>query len=154
MLQLINLSLRRGPRLLLEGADLTVYPGHKVGVVGANGCGKSSLFALIRGELQADGGDLLLPPGWVIAHVAQQTPAGDQPAIEFVIDGDRVALRYTWQALHSGVSPNLQIPPSHKTIEIEGCCLIHFEKNRIVEWWDYTDMLGLLTQVGLIPAMT
>lgn len=73
---------------------------------------------------------------------------------EFVIDGDRVALRYTWQALHSGVSPNLQIPPSHKTIEIEGCCLIHFEKNRIVEWWDYTDMLGLLTQVGLIPAMT
>jgi ATP-binding cassette, subfamily F, member 3 len=89
MLQLRQLSLRRGPRLLLEGADLTVHPGQKVGLVGPNGCGKSSLFALVRGELHADAGDLSLPAAWEIAHVAQQTPSGSQPAIEFVMDGDR-----------------------------------------------------------------
>ena len=89
MLQLRNLSLRRGTRLLLEGADLTIHPGQKVGLVGPNGCGKSSLFALIRGDLHADAGDLSLPATWEIAHVAQQTPSGDQPAIEFVMDGDR-----------------------------------------------------------------
>jgi len=89
MLQLRNLSLRRGPRLLLEGADLTVHPGQKLGLVGPNGCGKSSLFALIRGELHVDTGDLSVPATWEIAHVAQQTPSGDQPAIEFVMDGDR-----------------------------------------------------------------
>ena len=89
MLQLRDLSLRRGTSLLLEDADATVYPGQKVGVVGPNGCGKSSLFALIRGELHPDAGDCVFPSGWQIAHVAQQTPSGDRPAIEFVIDGDR-----------------------------------------------------------------
>jgi ATP-binding cassette subfamily F protein 3 len=89
MLQLRELTLRRGTRLLLEGASLTVYPGQKIGVVGANGCGKSSLFALIRGELHPDGGDFRVPQGWEIAHVAQQTPSGVRPAIEYVMDGDR-----------------------------------------------------------------
>ena len=69
MLQLRQVDLRRGTRLLLEGTDLTVYPGQKVGLVGANGCGKSSLFAMIRGELHPDAGDIHLPPGWEIAHV-------------------------------------------------------------------------------------
>jgi ATP-binding cassette, subfamily F, member 3 len=89
MLQLTDLSLRRGPRLLLAGASLTVYPGQKVGLVGPNGCGKSSLFALLRGELHADAGEVSIPPGWELAHVAQQTPQGEDPAIEFVLDGDR-----------------------------------------------------------------
>ena len=89
MLQLRNVELRRGTRLLLEDADLTVYPSQKVGLVGANGCGKSSLFALIKGELHPDAGEVLVPAGWEIAHVAQQTPSGDQPAIELVMDGDR-----------------------------------------------------------------
>jgi ATP-binding cassette subfamily F protein 3 len=88
MLQLTDLSLRRGPRLLLAGASLTVYPGQKVGLVGANGCGKSSLFALLRGELHADRGDCSVPVGWELAHVAQQTPDSAAPAIEFVLDGD------------------------------------------------------------------
>jgi len=69
--------------------NLAIYPGQKVGVVGANGCGKSSLFALIRGELQPDAGDCLVPTSWEIAHVAQQTPSGERPAIEYVMDGDR-----------------------------------------------------------------
>jgi ATP-binding cassette subfamily F protein 3 len=89
MLQVTELSLRRGPRLLLAGATLTIYPGQKVGLVGPNGCGKSSLFALLRGELHADAGEVSIPPGWELAHVAQQTPHGDDPAIEFVLDGDR-----------------------------------------------------------------
>jgi ATP-binding cassette, subfamily F, member 3 len=89
MLQLTDLSLRRGPRLLIAGACLTIYPGQKVGLVGANGCGKSSLFALLLGELHADAGDFSLPAAWELAHVAQQTPDSDRPAIEFVLDGDR-----------------------------------------------------------------
>jgi ATP-binding cassette subfamily F protein 3 len=89
MLQLSDLSLRRGPRLLLSGASLTIYPGQKVGVVGANGSGKSSLFAMILGELQADAGDWSMPPAWEIAHVEQQTPSGERAAIELVMDGDR-----------------------------------------------------------------
>ncbi len=98
MLALTDLSLRRGSKLLLEGADLRIHPGQKVGLVGANGCGKSSLFGLILGELGADGGSLDLPAGWQVAHVAQQTPSGERPAIEHVIDGD-AELRQVQQAL-------------------------------------------------------
>ncbi len=65
-----------------------VHPGHKVGLVGANGSGKTSLFALIRGELHADAGEVAMPPRWVLSYVAQETPALDQPALEFVMDGD------------------------------------------------------------------
>ena len=68
--------------------SLSVSRGDKIGLNGHNGCGKSSLFSMIRGELHADAGDVRVPAGWQIAHVAQQTPAGDQPAIEFVLDGD------------------------------------------------------------------
>ena len=88
MITLRRLSLRRGAKLLLDGVDLALHPGERIGVVGPNGCGKSSLFALLRGELHPDGGDVELPPRWTIAHVAQETTALDRAAIEFVIDGD------------------------------------------------------------------
>ncbi|MDH5472599.1 MAG: ATP-binding cassette domain-containing protein [Gammaproteobacteria bacterium] len=88
MLKLSNVSLRRGTRLLFEKADFTIHKGYKVGIVGANGCGKSSLFSLLLGNLQTDEGDFSLPPGITIAHVAQETPGVDRPAIEYVIDGD------------------------------------------------------------------
>jgi ATP-binding cassette subfamily F protein 3 len=88
LIQLRKLSLARGARLLIEEASCQIHSGQKLGVVGANGCGKSSLFALLRGELHAESGDLELPPAWVIAHVAQETPALPQPALEFVLDGD------------------------------------------------------------------
>ena len=89
MLRISNLTLARGAKRLLEGASITVFPGHKVGLVGPNGCGKSSLFALIRGEAIADAGSFELPPGWVIAHVAQETPAAESSALDFVLDGDK-----------------------------------------------------------------
>ncbi len=73
---------------MLEAASFQLHPGHKVGLIGANGAGKTSLFALLRGELQPEVGDLEIPPNWVIAHVAQETPALNQPALEFTLDGD------------------------------------------------------------------
>ena len=67
---------------------MQLHPGHKVGLTGANGTGKSSLFALLRGEMHLESGDLEMPASWVVAHVAQETPALSIPAIEFVLDGD------------------------------------------------------------------
>ena len=89
MLRITNLVLARGAKRLIDGANLTVHPGHKVGLVGPNGCGKSSLFALILGEIHQDAGSVGLPNSWTIAHVAQETAAVATPAIEFVQDGDR-----------------------------------------------------------------
>ncbi|HEV3240255.1 MAG TPA: ATP-binding cassette domain-containing protein [Casimicrobiaceae bacterium] len=88
MIRISDLTLARGSKRLLEGAALTIHPGHRVGLIGANGSGKSSLFALLRGELDADAGEVSLPPSWVIAHVAQETPPVRMPALEFVLDGD------------------------------------------------------------------
>jgi len=83
-----NLTLVRGVKPLLEGADASINPGERVGLIGANGSGKSSLFALLRGELHADKGEADFPPTWRVSHVAQETPALDRPAVEYAIDGD------------------------------------------------------------------
>jgi len=77
---------------------MQLHPGHKVGLTGANGAGKSSLFAMLRGEVHPEQGDLEMPASWVVAHVAQETPALAMPAIEFVLDGD-VELREIETAL-------------------------------------------------------
>ncbi|KFI21641.1 ATP-binding cassette domain-containing protein [Nitrosococcus oceani] len=89
MLSFTNISLRRGPRLLFENFNLTIHPGQRVGLTGANGCGKSSLFDLILGRLQPDAGEFDQPSQWVLAHVAQETPAVDKSALDYVLDGDR-----------------------------------------------------------------
>jgi ATP-binding cassette subfamily F protein 3 len=89
MIQFSQLSLRRGVKLLLEDVTLQIHPGHKVGITGANGSGKSSLFSLMLGEIGSDGGDLQFPSDWVIAHIAQQTPSDTRPCIEYVLDGDQ-----------------------------------------------------------------
>ena len=88
MLRITNLTLARGAKRLLEGANLTLFPGHKVGLIGPNGCGKSSLFALLRHKVVADAGDVDLPKGWVIAHVAQETPQSARTALDYAMDGD------------------------------------------------------------------
>jgi len=88
MLNFKNLSLRRATRVLLHDVTCTIHQGQKVGITGANGTGKSSLFALILNELHADTGEFSLPPKTIIAHVAQEVSAVDTPAIEYVMDGD------------------------------------------------------------------
>ncbi|MEE4173566.1 MAG: ATP-binding cassette domain-containing protein [Xanthomonadales bacterium] len=88
MLSLSQVALRRGRQLLFEDASLQVHRGQRLGVIGRNGCGKSSLFALIRGELETDRGEVTLPRGCVIASVRQETPASDRSAMDTVIDGD------------------------------------------------------------------
>ena len=89
MIRITNLTLARGTKRLLEGANLTVHVGHKLGLVGANGCGKSSLFAALRHELLPDAGSIDVPPAWTIAHVAQETPQVAVSALDYVLDGDR-----------------------------------------------------------------
>ncbi|WP_120994323.1 ATP-binding cassette domain-containing protein [Stutzerimonas urumqiensis] len=88
MIRLNDLTLQRGPQRLLEGAELTLHPGQKAGLVGANGAGKSSLFALLRGELGPDGGDCDLPPDWRIAHMRQEVDNLERLAVDYVLDGD------------------------------------------------------------------
>ena len=88
MIAFRNFALRRGERLLLSNVDLALHAGARVGVVGRNGCGKSSLFAAIQGEIESDAGDLDLPGRVRIASVAQETPSLPDAAIDFVVSGD------------------------------------------------------------------
>ncbi|MFY1952194.1 ABC-F family ATP-binding cassette domain-containing protein [Achromobacter xylosoxidans] len=88
MIRASGLTLRRGTKVLLDDAEFVVHPGERVGIVGKNGAGKSSLFALLTGALDLDAGNLALPAGWRIASVEQELHADDRPAREFVIDGD------------------------------------------------------------------
>jgi len=105
MLSFSSLALRRGTRLLISDASFTVYRGEKVGIVGANGCGKSSLLALVLGELQPDAGSVEYPSQLVVAHVAQELEATQRPAIEFVMDGDE-ELRETEAAIAQAEASN------------------------------------------------
>ncbi len=122
MIQFKQLTLVRGLKILIQGATLQLHPGHKVGLTGANGAGKSSLFALLRGEMQLEAGDLDMPSSWVIAHVAQETPALAMPAIEFVLDGD-AELRQIEAALAAAETSHqgeLIAELHHRLLDIEG----------------------------------
>jgi len=105
MISLNKLAIRRGPRLLFEDATFTVHRGNRVGITGANGCGKSSFFALILNQLHSDAGEFELPPHTVIAHVAQETPAVEKTAIDYVLDGD-IELRSVQQKLAKAEADN------------------------------------------------
>jgi len=83
-----DLSLDRGAKNLIKASSFTIHPNHKVGLVGSNGCGKSSLFAALLGELSPDAGDLSMPSSWDIATVKQETPSLEQSALDYVMDGD------------------------------------------------------------------
>ena len=88
MIEIKNLTLQRGSKILLDNATATINPRQRVGLIGKNGTGKSSLFALIKGEIGQDKGDLLLPKTWKLAAVAQDTPALDTAALDYVLQGD------------------------------------------------------------------
>jgi ATP-binding cassette subfamily F protein 3 len=98
MLSLNNISLRRGRKVLVENVSFQVHAGERMGLIGANGSGKSSLFAMILGSLEADDGELGLHADYEIAHVAQESPHGNGSAVDYVMDGDR-ELRRTQAAI-------------------------------------------------------
>ncbi|MBU2869148.1 ATP-binding cassette domain-containing protein [Colwellia sp. E2M01] len=88
MIVATDLSLDRGAKNLIKSSSFTIHPNHKVGLVGSNGCGKSSLFAALLGDLAPDSGDLSMPSSWDIATVKQETPSLEQSALDYVMDGD------------------------------------------------------------------
>ncbi|MBL8332683.1 MAG: ABC-F family ATP-binding cassette domain-containing protein, partial [Rubrivivax sp.] len=88
MITLRGITLRRGTKVVLQQAQLTLQPGEKVGLIGRNGAGKSSLFSLLTGRLHADAGDVELPPRWRVGEVAQDMPDTDDGATAFVLQGD------------------------------------------------------------------
>jgi ATP-binding cassette subfamily F protein 3 len=100
MIRFQQVSLTRGIKPLLENVDLTLNPGDKIGLIGANGAGKSSLFGLLRGELHVDQGSVDFPAKWRMAYVAQETPALDRPALEYAIDGDATLRRLQTELAH------------------------------------------------------
>ncbi len=88
MIVIKNVTLRRGTKVVLQDASSTLQPGEKVGLVGRNGAGKSSLFSLLTHRLQSDSGDVEMPPRWIVGEVAQSMPETDDPATLFVLQGD------------------------------------------------------------------
>jgi len=98
MISLRNITLRRGTKVVLDDASVVLQPGEKVGLVGRNGAGKSSLFALLTDRLQSDKGEVDIPRQWAVGEVAQNMPETDIPATEFVLEGD-VRLMAARQAL-------------------------------------------------------
>ena len=89
MIVLSDVTLRRGSQKLLSDISISIHPGYKVGLTGANGTGKSSLFAMLLGDLGQDEGSLSIPPNWVLAHVAQETPSSEISALDYVLQGDQ-----------------------------------------------------------------
>jgi ATPase components of ABC transporters with duplicated ATPase domains len=105
MIEIKNLILQRGTKVLLNQATATINPRQRVGLIGKNGAGKSSLFALIKGELSPDGGDCVIPKSWKLAAVAQETPALDISALDYVLQGD-TELQHFQAALNAAEAQN------------------------------------------------
>ncbi|MCP4493562.1 MAG: ATP-binding cassette domain-containing protein [Gammaproteobacteria bacterium] len=137
MLKFTDLALRRGASLLFEAVTFTVYTGQKVGLTGANGSGKSSLFSLIRGDLASDHGDFSKPAGWHIAEVMQETELSQQAAVEYVIDGDQ-ELRQVQQRLHIAEA-------NHNANEISQC---HIRLEEIDGYQAHSRAAKLLSGLG------
>ena len=105
MIEIKNLTLQRGLKVLLDQAALSLAPGRRVGLIGKNGSGKSSLFALLKGEITADKGDVSIPKHWKTAAVVQETPALDISALDYVLQGDG-ELQLFQTALHEAEAKN------------------------------------------------
>lgn len=88
MIQLDQLSIRRGGRVLFQKASMQLHPGWKIGLTGVNGAGKSTLFSALLGGMESDGGSLTRPAVWTVAHMAQEIKALDMKALDFVLSGD------------------------------------------------------------------
>ena len=93
MLRLLNLALARGTRVLYRHATLTASQGERIGLVGPNGCGKSTLFAAVLGDISPEDGDIETPPKDRIAHIAQSFVAEDMPTLDFILSGHAPLMR-------------------------------------------------------------
>ena len=93
MIVVSDVTLKRGGEVLFEHLDITLHPGHRNAIVGRNGVGKSSLFALLRGRLLPEIGDVRMPPRWRIAHLDQESEASERSALDWTLDGDRALRR-------------------------------------------------------------
>ncbi len=141
MIQFRNLTLARGARELIAGASLQIHAGWRVGLTGANGSGKSSVFALLRGELHPERGECELPAAWRIASVAQETPALDTPAIDYVLDGD-TELRALERALATAETAHAG----------EQIAELHAQFERIAGWSARPRAAALLAGLGFADA--
>ena len=137
MIYINNLEIMRGTNTLLQDATATIYPHKRVGLVGRNGCGKSTLFAAIKGELAPESGEIVIPSGWVISSVAQETPGLDESAVEYVIDGDK-----TFRALQKKMR---EAEESHNGMAIAE---IHAEMENIGAYTIKSRAETLLTGLG------
>ncbi|MDD5410721.1 MAG: ATP-binding cassette domain-containing protein [Methylobacter sp.] len=139
MLNFKNIALRRGARVLFANSSFTIHKGQKVGFTGANGAGKSSLFALVRGGLHLDEGDFSMPPGLEIAHVAQETPATACSAIDYVIDGDQPLRRLQQQLLAAEQADDgLKQAELHAALEIIGGYTAQARASRLMSGLGFT----------------
>ncbi|MDD1610128.1 MAG: ATP-binding cassette domain-containing protein [Methylococcaceae bacterium] len=121
MLNFKNIALRRGARVLFANSSFTIHKGQKVGFTGANGAGKSSLFALVKNELQLDEGEFTMPPNLAIAHVSQEMPATDRAAIDYIVDGDAELRRLQQQlVIAEQKDDGLKQAELHTALEIIG----------------------------------
>ncbi|MHB1238417.1 MAG: ribosomal protection-like ABC-F family protein [Gallionella sp.] len=119
MLNIQNLSYLQGGMPLLQNVSLQAFPDQRIGLVGKNGCGKSTLFRLIRGEIKPDGGEISMQSGKTIAFVEQEIASSDQPALEFVLDGD-VELRLLEKTLAKENHDAAWFDAQHRFEDIDG----------------------------------
>ncbi|QIG04510.1 ABC transporter ATP-binding protein [Proteus sp. ZN5] len=137
MIVFSSLQIRRGVRVLLDNASATINPGQKIGLVGKNGCGKTTLLSLLKGELQAEAGNVTYPSTWSMAWVNQETPALDVPAIDYVIDGDR-----EYRELERRLQKANEINDGH------AIALIHGQLDAINAWTIQSRAATLLNGLG------
>jgi ATP-binding cassette subfamily F protein 3 len=139
MLNFKNIALRRGARVLFASSSFTIHKGQKVGFTGANGAGKSSFFALVKNDLHLDEGEFSLPPNLQIAHVAQETPATDRAAIDYVIDGDAELRRLQQQLAQAEQADNgLKQAELHTALEIIGGYTAQTRASRLMSGLGFT----------------
>jgi len=149
MLNFKNISLRRGVRVLFSDTSFTIHKGQKAGLTGANGVGKSSLFAMLLDQIQVDEGDFSMPPGLEIAHVAQETPAVELSASDYVVDGDK-ELRQTQKALVTAEHQDdgLKLAELHSTLEHIGGYTAQARASRLLNG------LGFSSEQEQLPVTT
>ncbi|TQP47780.1 ABC transporter ATP-binding protein [Vibrio cholerae] len=149
MITFSEIQLLRGGKPLLEQASATIHPGDKVGLVGKNGCGKSTLFALLKDELTIDAGSFSKPVHWELAWVAQETPALDRTALEYVIDGDREYRELERQLMDAEAADNgTKVADLHGKIEMVGGYSIRARASELLDGLGFTQeqMSWSLTQ--------